>query len=242
MVKEADKFCQIIDKHLSTIHEISDRKKNVFHPSFMHNDCPRAIVYNYLGTGDFVVTDPRVKRIFANGHNVHSRIQKLLKDWGLLLEEEVTAENKEWRIYGHCDGILKLKRKTSDNNIKEIKVALEIKSINLKGFEYALKKGPKIEHICQVRIYMWLLGLKQGILYYECKNDQRHKAWIVGQNEKTINEVKNKIKAAIEYVDKKELPDASYNDNLLECRWCQYQEICKEEGGKKFQKRLFKIR
>ena len=222
--RDADSFTKLIDKHLSTVHEVNDREKNVFHPSFMHNNCLRAIIYNFKGEGDFVVTDPKLKRVFAIGHDVHERIQKMLKKIGILEADEVPARSKEYRIGGHCDGVLKRKGK---------KLALEIKSINSKGFDRALSYGPKSEHINQVRIYMWLLKLEEGVLYYECKNDQRHKAWIVKQDEKTINEVKKKITDAIEYIEKNETPDMCYNGNILECDWCNYKEICKEKGGTK---------
>jgi len=217
-------FTEMVDKHLSTVHKVNKRKKNVFHPSFMHNACMRAIVYNYKGEGDFVVTDPKLKRIFANGDDVHDRVQTMLKGCKVLIKKEAPVKHKKYRISGSCDGIL---RRSNSNE----KLALEIKSINTKGFEWALKTGPKPEHINQVRIYMWLLKIEKGILYYECKNDQRHAAWLVEQDENTINEVKKKIEDAIEYIEKNEIPDMCYNEILRECDWCNYQVICRKEGG-----------
>ena len=104
----------------------------------------RAIVYNYKSEDGFVITDPKLKRIFAIGHDVHHRIQKLLSKIGILIDDEIPVSNKEFRISGHCDGILKRKDK---------KLALEIKSINERGFNWALNAGPKDAHINQIRIY-----------------------------------------------------------------------------------------
>jgi len=56
-----------------------------------------------------------------------------------------------------------------------------LKSINTRGFE-ALIDSPKSDHSVQLQIYLNLLGVKNGIVVYENKNDQELKAFKVPQN------------------------------------------------------------
>lgn len=125
----------------------NDRAHNVNAPSQIGN-CIRARYYARLGYPSARIS-AKAERIFNNGTYVHERIQKDLKECGILLMDEVPVFNDFYKIQGHTDGILKL-----DKDGKELGV-LEIKSINLRNFTEL--KSTKSEHIAQGLIYLYCL-------------------------------------------------------------------------------------
>lgn len=108
--------------------------------------CSRANIYQRQGvTKDSV--DARVRRIFDNGHGMHSRIQGYLLKMGLLYMDEVPLVNEEYEIQGHTDGIMSMLKKKTEVEI------LELKSINSRQFS-ALKDA-KEEHKAQAHTYIF---------------------------------------------------------------------------------------
>jgi hypothetical protein len=129
----------------------ADRAVNVNAPSAI-GSCLRSRYYSRTGaTADPCSIEPRTRRIFDNGTGVHERLQKYLREQGMLLMDEVPIINDDYTIQGHTDGILKLSE-------KELGV-LEIKSINSRGFSEL--KAEKPEH------------RKQGLIYLYCLEEQR---------------------------------------------------------------------
>lgn len=122
----------------------ADRRSDINSPSSALG-CVRASYYSKIGIPKKPVA-PRVQRIFGNGHGVHYRLQKYLKDMDVLLMKEVPLFNKKYNIQGHTDGILKL------NNKYDI---LEIKSINTREFS-ELKQARKKDR-AQAGIYIFCL-------------------------------------------------------------------------------------
>lgn len=128
-----------------------DRRWDINSPSSA-GACPRSVVYSRLGyERDAVSVDARTRRIFDNGTHVHERLQKYLKDCGLLVMEEVPLFHDEYQVQGHTDGILRL-------NKFELGV-LEIKSINTDGFRKLV--DAKDEHKLQALIYMYCLETRR---------------------------------------------------------------------------------
>jgi hypothetical protein len=75
--------------------------------------------------------------------------------------EELEFRNEEYRLTGHCDGVLVW----GEGDIE----ALELKTISSRGYESidpALGGRPKGEHIIQVQAYMWLMGLDRARIVY----------------------------------------------------------------------------
>lgn len=75
--------------------------------------------------------------------------------------EELEFLNREFRLTGHCDGVLVW----GENDIE----ALELKTISSRGYEAvdpALGGRPKGEHVIQVQAYMWLMGLDRARIVY----------------------------------------------------------------------------
>lgn len=109
--------------------------------------CSRANYYQRMGVKKDSV-DPRVQRIFDNGHGMHERIQGYLTKMGVLMMDEVPLVHEEWEIQGHTDGILSM---TERKNEVEI---LELKSINSRQFSGL--RDAKEEHKAQAHVYMFV--------------------------------------------------------------------------------------
>jgi hypothetical protein len=157
------------------------RAKRCFHPSSLHRS--EKDLYRMFFDGDQQEFAPRVLRIFDNGHYVHKRLQAYLTEMGFLIQAEVPVSNREYDIKGTCDGIIRIGDKRG---------VLEIKSINQNQF-YALHE-PKADHHVQLNVYMFCVKIPRGCLLYECKNDQKLKAFFVKQDRDILDPVLEKIK------------------------------------------------
>lgn len=130
----------------------SDRALNVNAPS-MIGSCLRARYYSRLGYPVARIS-AKAERIFNNGSYVHERIQKDLRNCGILVMDEVPVFNDHYRIQGHTDGIIRL----SDDELG----ILEIKSINSRNFSDL--KGAKTEHIAQGLTYLFCVENHRKLL------------------------------------------------------------------------------
>lgn len=169
----------LIEEHLLLTDLSDDRRDRKFHPSELAGAfCPRAwSLYNYHPEGYSLKesgVDPKLARIFGNGHDVHSRIQRYLGGslWGLwrkqvgwedekdlpvfLYERGFRPKGNGWeyaellirhdpdRIIGSTDGLLYIPGSG--------KWGLEVKSINPEGFRF-LQDRPKGIHLNQLYVY-----------------------------------------------------------------------------------------
>ncbi len=173
-------LCRMIDEYLKS-RARDPRAKRCFHPSSLHRS--EKELYRMFFNGDQQEFAPRVLRIFDNGHYVHQRIQTYLAKMGVLKQAEIPVFNREYDIQGTADGVIK---------IAGGKGVLEIKSINQNQF-YSLHE-PKPDHLVQINVYMFCLGIPTGCLLYECKNDQKLKAFFVRQDRDVLDPVLEKIK------------------------------------------------
>ena len=125
---------QAIDEYLSKRPK-TERLKFCFHPSNLHKS-PRELYDLYLNGGSNKEFEARILRVFDNGHAVHNRLKEYLHKTGLLIQTEVPAENDEYEIRGHTDGII---------DIRGVQGVLEIKSMNSTQF-YSCS-DPKQDHL-----------------------------------------------------------------------------------------------
>jgi hypothetical protein len=185
---------EAIDKYLVTRPK-DKRRINCFHPSTLHKSA-KYLHGAYLNGDNDQDFEPRILRIFDNGHGVHDRLQKYLKEIGTLVEAEVPVENQEFEICGSADGILKLGKREG---------VLEIKSINANGF-YATHE-PKLEHIIQINIYMFCLDIPRGCVLYENKNNQELKEFYVKLDNKILDPIFEKIKLVQSWIREGKKPE-----------------------------------
>jgi hypothetical protein len=172
-----------------------ERASNCFHPSSLHKSA-KALYRHYLEGDNNQRFDSRLYRIFENGHAVQARLESYLNEIGILKQVEVPAENTEYEICGHADGIL---------DIGGLEGVLEIKSMNSNQF-YFLDE-PRPDHLIQLNVYMFCLGIPRGCLLYECKDDQELKEFYIKQDEKILNPVLEKIRYVQECIRQGKEPE-----------------------------------
>lgn len=148
----------------------SSTKSGVFYPSMLGNPCDRNLYFAYHGQLPDQIIEAKTTRIFDTGSSLEVRMQKYFERTGLFLAAEQTVRLENPPISGRYDFLLR--------HGEYEKVLLELKSINDAGFA-ALIEAPKPEHIVQLQIYLNLVGMENGILLYENKNDQKLKAFKV---------------------------------------------------------------
>jgi len=170
-----------IDDYLKTVKR-EKRQIHCFHPSSLHKSTEE-LYHLYLHGDDQQEFEPRILRVFDNGHAVHARIQDYLKDAGILKQAEVPVKDTDYEIEGHADGIIE---------IQGIEGVLEIKSMNQNQFYSAYE--PKPDHLTQINVYMYCLGIPRGCLLYECKDNQELKEFYVKQDNTILNPILEKIR------------------------------------------------
>jgi CRISPR/Cas system-associated exonuclease Cas4 (RecB family) len=108
-----------------------------------------------------------------------------------------------------------------DNDV----MIVELKSISAKGFEN-LERFPRVYHFKQLQLYLYLTGIKVGMLLYENKNTQELKEIYIPYNEEIAKEVVDQIILVNKCIDEGTLPPKEYEQNDFECRYCPYSHIC----------------
>lgn len=199
------------------------RRENCFHPSELSN-CPRDIYDSFVNKKAKQEKKPVVERIFDNGKDVHTRIQKYLKDCGILIRSEVEFYDEEFNICGSADGLIEVNGSLG---------VIEIKSINLNQFLTLF--APKKAHIEQINLYMFCLmlcyplpdkylssvspkNLEWGIILYECKDNQQMKEFFVSYNSEIVDALLAKIKYVNSCILNNQIPPRIEHEN---CRWCK---------------------
>ena len=125
---------------------------------------------------------------------------------------ELAFRNAEYRITGHCDGVL-----VWPGEEPEI---FELKTINDTGFARVDPDNggsPKAEHVLQAQAYLWFSGLKRARIVYFCKRFGRFDEMLceheILRDENIIESIKATLKETIKALDEGHKPN-----RLTECR------------------------
>ena len=155
---------KIIDDYLNKRPK-DERATRCFHPSSLHKS-DEYLLKAYFEGDNVAEVSPRILRIFDNGKAMHEKLQKYLKEAGVLLQAEVPVVNSEYEIRGSADGIVEF---------ESVRGVLELKSINSLGF-YALFQ-PKSEHVLQLNVYMYCLGISRVFCFMSVKTTRKLKSF-----------------------------------------------------------------
>lgn len=214
MVRQVQFLKPMLNHYLSQRVDNVGRKTGCFHPSSLAS-CPRLLYESYLlSTHESSDSDPRVKRIFDNGRYVHQRIQNYYREIGVLIDEDVPISDEKYEICGEIDGLLKFWDEL---------IVLDVKSINKNGFRNLYK--PSYGYIVQLNVYMYCLGLRYGILLYECKDDQEVAEFLVEYNESILVPIFQKLKYVQKCIQLGQVPPRFEG---YDCYWCSYNSSCQE--------------
>ncbi|MBO9128616.1 PD-(D/E)XK nuclease family protein [Bacillus sp. 165] len=103
---------------------------------------------------------------------------------------------------------------------------VELKSIKNKNYEKVPKTKPKKEHEMQLQLYFYLMGIRKGLVYYENKDTQESKYFVVKYNGELMNQVISEIKKVIEYSNRRELPAREGTTLDIMCHYCDFRNTC----------------
>jgi hypothetical protein len=200
----------------------SDRAKGCIHPSQIHV-CMRCQVYDIIGapmdTAGGAAINPKLARIFGNGHSMHDRFQKYFIQMGITDEKgvEVKLRSAELNVTGSADGVIQL------NGTPYV---LELKSMN--DIQFSQLKKPKPEHVRQVHLYMEILKIDRAIILYENKNNQECKEFLEMRDQKIVDELKARCRAINKALATKTLPEREMCKAPTDpgAKYCQYTKLC----------------
>lgn len=129
------------------------------HPSAITYTCPRLVVKEHLGEYRKII-EPKIKRIFQNGHYTHDRIKVYFANQGLLYGN--WFDKKQGEFIDHCDVYA---NSTKRRKYEGIHPALENKkflSLPYNPFKYIEYEEPKVQDE-----FLNLTGHIDGILQIE---------------------------------------------------------------------------
>lgn len=141
--------------------------------------CQRKVIFERLGVPKIESdSDARKQRVFTSGHIFHEWIQKLTKEAGLSIAQELELQDEDLMIRGHIDDLVlvgekidypvvelnKQTRKTEVVATDSIQVdrhliLYDYKTVNSRSFTWAKQNGNKMSyyHRMQLGTYMYML-------------------------------------------------------------------------------------
>ena len=183
--------------------------------------CPKGIVCDILGFTNTQVFTPQQQRIFDNGNFVHKRyLEYYMSKLGCvahILDEHDTKvrikdfiecglENKEYWLRGKPDAVI-------INEEDGLPYIFELKSVKQENFNELIQ--PDASYTAQVYLYMFLTGIPRAIVFYENKNTQATKEFLILKDETKLETYLQKIrmiqKFVLEYPETKKLPACECN-------------------------------
>jgi hypothetical protein len=190
--------------------------------SAVGNTCDAYLAYNLRGYPN-VDADPRLKRIFRDGHRIETDVVKDLKKAGLHVMEVDPLTGKQWEWFtcgehavGHADGMVEM----DDENW-----LLEIKSMNDNKAKEFNKKGVQYSHrhyYGQVQFMMGMSGIHKCLFVVYNKNTSEYFVEIIDFDEFFYYSLVARVETVIAGKAKKQSDD----ETDWRCRGCFKRTAC----------------
>ena len=199
------------------------KQKKSFSPSTLvygNGACPRYWYLAFEGAEFVDDADAYAVANMASGTDGHARIQKAIKESGILVEEEKRIIAQDPPVFGFADAIIQW---------GEQQPVVEIKTMKEESFMYRKHAKPPNYHLMQLIIYMKILGKKLGILLYENKNSHELHAITVEETPEQAAwgeyafDWMRKVRKAWE---DKTIPQKTYRSNSKVCKTCPIAATC----------------
>ena len=232
-----DTLIEIINRHLINKSYYNDRSYDVIHPSSL-GYCIRKPVFDTMYIPTFSEPDPRILRVFDNGHAVHNRLEKYFDGCEILIQPELVLDYAPLNISGRTDSLIRI------NNVYSL---VEIKSMKDSSFTWMVRQGkPSESFYNQIQLYMFLINclyqeqyglITTGWILCENKDTQHMKGYAVWYDEATIQKLISDIILVNKCVVSGNIPHVEHDHTKFPCRWdgggCDYYEFCVFEDGNK---------
>lgn len=233
----------------------NDRTFDLFHPSSF-GGCPRQTAYQYFTVPSEREFDPRMQRVWDNGHFMHDRYQqkyfRSCKDFiqygrwrctycdhvhgdgelrGIPEPEkcekcekknfwydEVIARSEKYYFRGAVDMVVR-HRETGEWYIVDLKSASDSSFKRTTTCDYKYK--------IQVSIYMMCLDINTAVVYYENKNTQYTKEFLVERDSQLEQSIQRTALDLMDILKNGKIPKRKYDSkSTFECRYCDFQRRC----------------
>lgn len=221
-----------------------------FYPSSIGR-CKRMITYQMLKYPATPKAGSNL-HVLETGTSFHERMEELFSDMGILVVPELAIKDEGLCISGRTDAVVwnflddlttltpgeiidteedritlnNAKGQTAYVGPRNRVLLIELKTIKDSSFHKLRKKSAKNEHIMQLQLYFHLTGIEKGLIYYENKNTQEIKEYVVEKDDDLIAQVLADISYVVDLANKKELADREFQPNDVQCRYCDYRELC----------------
>lgn len=239
-----------VEKHLiiSNYEKTSERDKLHLHPSEICKKdwCPRSSYYRIIGLPEPARSlSLQTLNVFAEGTLIHEKWQKWLLDTGVLEQAEVPIYNEEHLIMGHADGVVADKKGRAVLEIKSVGVGTvrfedyslfapySRKEITIDEL-WASIKHPFPSHIRQAQLYMYCLGIEEGIILYEWKATQDVREFSIQYQPELVEPILASCLTVVRALNDNTVPERPFwldKDNRT-CKSCAFKEYCYESSDK----------
>lgn len=175
-------------------------------PSSM-GGCERQAMFKFVGMPGKKRVDPDLQILFDDGDWRHHRWQATFRDMELVLGTEkfevISIEERvslpRLFISGSIDAVAK---------INGVTWLIDFKGINSYGFRYLKDENKaKREYILQIITYMRLRKIRRGLLFFEDKNTQETRSFVINFDKKEWAYVERWAGRIIKAMDRRELPE-----------------------------------
>lgn len=112
--------------------------------------CMRKLIMERLGVPRVSEIDARTTRVFESGHIFHEWLQRITKDAGISIAQELELQDETLMIRGHIDDLVLVNGKL---------ILLDYKTVNSRSFMWAKKNGNAMSHFHKMQLgtYMYML-------------------------------------------------------------------------------------
>jgi len=162
--------------------------------------------------------------------------QRTNPDWQCACGNKDKLEYVELRVKsedvynfdGHCDAVVDLTGTPFARGDNMDVMVVDFKSMKDEYFGEITESKAKHEHVIQVNIYMWILGLHAAVVLYENKNTQAIKEVFVPRDEALIEKIKEQAIWLQNVLKKGKLPNRpdGYSPSKVPCRFCEFISYC----------------
>ena len=230
------------ENHKRTQNKSKERQEKIkFYPSSI-GQSDHDIVLGMLGYVGKPLRGESIM-IFENGTSFHNRIEHIFEQMGIMIAPELGLKDEELHISGRSDAIIwNFLRDEDEEDGETIELVdpdgtiiyegpenyvllVEFKSIGENGFERLRKSKPNDEHEDQLQLYFYLTGITKGIIYYENKNNQKSKEYIVERDDERIDKIVKRIRRLITMAENNEVPEPEYTPGDFKGRFSRYIDI-----------------
>jgi CRISPR/Cas system-associated exonuclease Cas4 (RecB family) len=202
--------------------------KKTFAPStiaYSHGECARYWFLAFNGNDFEDSADAYGVANMTAGTLSHGRIQKAMKDAGILIEDEFKITYVDPPIFGYGDVML---------NWQGEELLGEIKTMMSEAFEYRKAAGrPKAGHLIQLLIYMKILKKKKAVFIYENKNNHELLILPVEVNDyyvRWVDQAFDWMRRVRKSWEDQVLPTKNYRSNSKICKTCPVKKACDIAG------------